>query len=828
MIISTGDSRKSTNWSPQAVTWEGLVSRMREPKRTRETMGEYKAMSRDEKAEVKDVGGFVGGRIQGGNRKAGNITDRQLISLDADFADIGLWDTWELLVGCAALMHSTHSHTPEAPRLRFLIPLSRPVTATEYEPIARYLAEQMDIEAFDDTTYEPSRLMYWPSCPRDGEYIFKVLEGPLCDPDAILAAFPDWRDMRCWPHSSRQERIIHHMGEKQGDPLTKPGIVGAFNRAYSITEAIEKFLPDVYAPCGSSRWTYTQGSTVGGGVTYDNDTFFYSHHDTDPVSGRLCNAFDLVRLHLYGDQDAGHNEYSLSDTPSQIAMKNLCAGDEAVRAELADSIRRDPADVFQDEDEGNAARLERFTDDLTEQGAAKDFVDQYGQNLRFNGSFGWMFWDGQKWLLNAEAEARMLMMCYTDRLYGQARVALQAAPDKLSKDRAAALFKHAVKLRTAGGLASLVNFTKAIVNDSHAEDYDARAWDLNTPGGIIDLRTGALRPHSKDAKATKITSVCVANEYHPGLPAYDEWMRFVGHITGGDVDFARYLQTLAGMAAVGAVYEEGLVISRGPGGNGKSTFFGALRKVLGGYARSINADVLVATGGRTDQSYVAALRGARLVVMGETEEGAKFGVAQMKRLTSRDTISARALYKDPIEFEPTHTTIMHTNHLPKLKSLDGGTRRRIAVAPFPATLPPERVITNYETLLVEKCGQIILRWIVEGARMFYTAGCKLVKPDVVLKATNKYLEGEDWLKAFLDECCDLGPGYAVTAGQLREKYKAYCASTREFEREARDFNSTMEERGFEKRHTMKGTLWTGLRVKGAFGDHGEAEAVQTI
>lgn len=823
MIITTGDSRKSTNWLPQAVTWEGLVARMREPKRTQETVAEYAAMSRDEKAEAKDAGGFVGGRIQGGNRTAGNITDRQIISLDADFADAGLWETWKLMVGCRALMHTTHSHTPEAPRLRFLIPLSRPVPAAEYEPIARRLAEMMDIEAFDDTTYEASRLMYWPSCPKDGEYLFDTLDGPLCDPDDVLASYPDWRDMRYWPHSSRQERIIHRMGEKQGDPLAKPGIIGAFNRAYTITEAIGKFLPNVYTPCGNGRWTYSQGSTTGGGVTYDGDTFLYSHHDTDPVSGRLCNAFDLVRLHLYGDQDAGYKDDNLAEAPSQLAMKALCAGDEAVRAELADSIRRDPADVFEAEDAGNASRLERFADDLTEQGAAKDFADQYGQNLRFNGSFGWMFWDGQRWLLNADAEARMLMMRYTDRLYGQARVALQAAPDKPSKDRATALFKHAVKLRTAGGLASLVNFTKAIVNDNHAEDYDARAWDLNTPGGIIDLKTGALRPHSKDAKATKITAATVAEEYRPGLPAYDEWMQFIAHITGGDVDFARYLQILAGMAAVGEVYEEGLVISRGPGGNGKSTFFGALCKVLGDYARSINADVLVQTGGRTDQSYVAALRGARLVIMGETEEGAKFGVAQMKRLTSRDTISARALYRDPIEFEPTHTTIMHTNYLPKLKSLDGGTRRRIAVAPFPATLPPERVITNYGSLLVERCGPIILRWIVEGAKMFYTAGCKLVKPDAVLEATNAYLEGEDWLKAFLEECCEVGAGYAVQSGKLRERYKSHCESNREFERDARDFSNAMEERGFEKKHTMKGTVWFGLRIKSGFEDAGAGD-----
>lgn len=819
MIITVGESRKSTNWTPQEISWGELVTRMRTPVRTRESVMEYQSMSKDERSAIKDVGGFVGGRLQGASRKSGALTDRTLICLDADFANTDLWSAWEMLVGYQALMHTTHSHTPEEPRMRFLVPLTRPVTAAEYEPVARYLAWLTDIEAFDDTTYEPIRLMYWPSCPKDGEYLCEALEGSVCDPDEILAKYTDWRDMRNWPRSSRQERIIRRMGDKQGDPLLKPGVIGAFNRAYTITEAIGKYLSDVYAPCSDvDRWTYTKGSTVGGAIVYDNNTFLYSHHDTDPISGRLCNAFDLVRLHLYGHLDEGTDTDSVADAPSQRAMRELCAEDERVRAELAEAIHRDPSAAFALDVPENSGRLESFTDDLTEQGAAKEFIDQYGSDLRYNASFGWMFYDGQRWLLNAEAEARILMMVYTDMLYGQARVALQSATEKSAVDRAKALYKQAVKLRTAGGLSSLVSFSKALVNDPDTDTYDARAWDLNTPAGIIDLRTGALRPHDKDAKATKITAVSVADDYQEGVPAYDEWMRFVDHITAGDGEFALYLQTLAGMAAVGEVYEEGLVISRGPGGNGKSTFFGALRKVMGDYARSINADVLVANGGKVDQSYVAALRGARLVIMGETEEGAKFGVAQMKRLTSRDVISARALYKDPIEFIPTHTTIMHTNHLPKLKSLDGGTRRRIAVAPFPATLPPDKVITNYEAQLVGRCGGVILRWIVEGAQMFYRAGCKLTKPRVVQAATEKYLEGEDWLKAFLEECCDVGVGYAEKAGNLRDSYRVYCDRSGEYKRDSRDFTSALEEMGFDWKKSMNGKMWFGLRVKAAFED----------
>lgn len=801
LTVSVGESRHSTNWIPKRISWERLVERMRTPVRTEETLAEYAAMSRDQRAQIKDVGGFVGGRVEGGSRKAGSIKERQIVCLDADFGSPDLWDAWELMVGRAALMHSTHSHTPEQPRLRILVPLSRPVSAGEYEPIARRLAALLDIEAFDDTTFEPSRLMYWPSCSLDAEYVFKALGGPWVDPDQILATYTDWHDMREWPVSSRRQKIIRKMGEKQGDPLQKPGVIGAFNRAYTITDAIQTFLPGVYLPCGNSRWTYAAGSTVGGAVTYDDDTFLYSHHDTDPVSGRLCSAFDLVRLHLYGERDGGADD-SLADLPSQAAMKQLCAEDEHVRRELAESIRQDPSQVFDAQD-----GLERFTNDLTEQGSAVAFVDQYGSSIRYAGVFGWMFWSGEKWELGAQAEVYMLALQFADDLYGQARVAAQAAQDKHAQERAKAEMKRAVKLRSASGQKNLLTQVQHIVNDPHPESYDARPWDLNTPDGIIDLHTGDLRPHDPHAKCTKTTACGMQG----GNAA--RWEAFIRHITAGDRDFARYLQTLAGMAAIGEVYEEGLVISYGPGGNGKSTFFGALRQVLGDYARGINADVLVTVGGRTDQSYVAALRGSRLAVMGETEEGARFGVAQMKRLTSRDTISARALYKDPIEFRPTHTTIMHTNHLPRLNSLDGGTKRRIAVAPFPATLAPEQVITNYENVLVEDCGPAILRWIVEGARIFYKAGCKLSKPRCVIAATESYLADEDWLQQYIDERCDTGPEKAISVTALLIDYRSWAEHQGDYARKRTDFQKAMEARGYQKEKHRDGWYWHGLALR---------------
>lgn len=823
MIISTGASRKALTWTPEEIDWETLVERMRTPTRTRETCAEYQGMDRDQRQAAKDIGGFVGGRLENGSRSAENVLERWLVALDADFGDLSMLDAFELMLGCRGLAHSTHSYTRDNPRLRFILPLTRPVSAAEYEPVARWIAWTIDptLDAFDDTTFEVNRLMFWPSVPKDGEYVFRVFDGPALDPDTALRQLGDWRDMRNWPTSSRQAKIVHRMADKAGDPLTKPGIVGAFNRAYSISAAIAKFLPDVYAPCGPDRYTYLGGTTVGGAVVYDNDTFLYSHHDTDPVSRRLCNAFDLIRLHKFGALDHG-DEDSLQDTPSQQAMREMCADDEAVIAEFDKAIRERPEDYFEDD-----MSLQDFAGDYTEQGIARGFCQTYGGGLKYNSALGWLFWDGMRWQTNAEPEAHMLIMRYADDVYAQARRGMETAEDKKA---AKAYMAAVVRLRTARGLNAVATISKAILSDEQTNSFDARAWELNTPGGIVDLHTGDLRAHDRESKHTKLTACSPAA---PGTlddlsdPAVRMWDGFLDHITAGDTAFREYLQTLAGMAAVGEVLEEGLAICCGPGGNGKSTFWGALRQVLGDYAWTSTADLLVQANGSHsgDPSQVARLKGARLVIMSETEEGEKLSASSMKRLTSRDAINGRMLYKEPIEFTPVHTCVMHTNHLPKLKSLDGGTLRRLTVVPFPATLPPEKVITNYEQRLVDQCGAVILRWIVEGAARFYRAGCKLAKPACVLAATQGYLEQEDWLQQFIDDNCKVDKREAVNVGQLYQLYTRWATEQGEkYLRGRNDFARAMETKGYtrEKRR-LNGAApvwyWMGIGVEdGTFPD----------
>ncbi|MGN1027801.1 MAG: VapE domain-containing protein [Faecousia sp.] len=329
--VALGNSRWTKTWKNKQVHWSGLLDRMATPTRTSETVAEYKAMGKGQQSGIKDVGGFVGGYCNSGSRS--DIRFRSVLCLDADFATSELWDDWVLMYGNAAAVYSTHKHTPEKPRLRLVVPLARNVTPDEYPAIGRRVAAVLGIDQFDDTSYQPQRMMYWPSVSQDGEYIFRYLDGPLLDPDAVLATYHDWRDVSAWPMSSRVAEVIKKAAATQQDPLTKGGIVGAFCRSYSIEEAIAEFVP-VYAPCGEGRYTYTEGSTAGGVVLYDGK-FSYSHHATDPASMQLCNAWDLVRLHKFAALDADCEPGApASSRPSYKAMSELAAADERVKAQI--------------------------------------------------------------------------------------------------------------------------------------------------------------------------------------------------------------------------------------------------------------------------------------------------------------------------------------------------------------------------------------------------------------------------------------------------------------------------------------------------------------
>lgn len=334
--VSLGRSRKETSWQSRQVAWSQLLKKFSETSRTNETYKEYMSISKDLQSEKKDVGGFVGGVITGAGgggaqRLKKNIATRTLITLDIDYLTDDFWGTYTMLFDNAAALYSTHKHSPESPRLRLIMPLDRAYFPDQYEAISRKIAQLLNIECFDDSTFQRERLMYWPSTSKDGIFQFEYQDGPFLVGSEILSRYYDWKDTSQWPISSRVSAEHRQLADKQGDPMEKPGVIGAFCRAYSISEALDLFLSDIYTSTAQeNRYTYVHGSTAAGLILYD-DKFAYSHHGTDPVSGRLVNAFDLVRLHKFGGQDEAINpETPIQKRPSYRGMIEWALKDKTV------------------------------------------------------------------------------------------------------------------------------------------------------------------------------------------------------------------------------------------------------------------------------------------------------------------------------------------------------------------------------------------------------------------------------------------------------------------------------------------------------------------
>lgn len=336
--LSYGASRTEKTWQNTEKSYDALLAELQTPKRTRETVQEYSHLTPAKRGKLKDVGGFVGGHLKDGQRKKDTVLLRSLLTLDIDEGCVDIVARiQEKLLGLDWAIYSTHSSTPEIPRIRLLMPLKEDVTAEEYVAIARAIAHQIGIDYFDDTTYEPCRLMYLPSCPVDAAYLFQHHEGKWLDGKQLLKdAYDDWHDQLQWYHSSREEmrqKRPQGSGLKRKDPRECRGITGIFARAHGdIHHVIETYLSRVYtrSQAQTDRYTYTGGSTCNGVVIYDGQ-FLYSHHSTDPAEGRLLTGFEAVQMHLFGYLDEGKRTQQATNLPSYKAMLKLVRDDDDCR-----------------------------------------------------------------------------------------------------------------------------------------------------------------------------------------------------------------------------------------------------------------------------------------------------------------------------------------------------------------------------------------------------------------------------------------------------------------------------------------------------------------
>lgn len=597
LYVSTGNSRMDKTWNGQEMELDDFIARISVTRRTSETVAQYRKMSKAKQDAIKDVGGFVMGRLKDGRRKKDSVISRSALTLDMDYATADVAEQLETLFSFQCFLYSTHKSTPEKPRLRLIIPLSREVTPDEYMAVARKIAEDVGMELFDDTTYEPSRLMYWPSTSADGEFIYREIKGSPLDPDAVLARYTDWRNSAEWPVSKRQEKIVQREIKKQADPLQKPGLVGVFCRAYSIEDAIDTFIPDVYKHSAMpGRYDYIPADSQAGVVIYEGK-FAYSHHATDPACGKLMNAFDVVRLHKFGDQDGKADEDTLpTKLPSFKAMQEFASQDETVREVLGRERLEAASEEFDDADWQKHLNIDK-------NGKVVEDIGNYVLILRHD-----------------ENLQSMAFNKHRDGIDARGELPWQQMKDGWNDTDDAAL---AVYLNKVYGLYSPTKMRPAI------------------------LAVAAERAYHP------------VQEYLEHLPAWDNVPRverlLVDYFGAEDTSYTRAVTRKTLVAAIARIYKPGtkfdsVLILNGPQGIGKSTLFAKL-------AGQWFSDSLAVTDMR-DKSGPEKLQGYWILELGELAGMKKTDVETIKSFISRVDDKYRASYGINVESHPRQCVIV--------------------------------------------------------------------------------------------------------------------------------------------------------------------------
>ena len=337
---------------------------------------------------------------------------------------------------------------------------------------------------------------------------------------------------------------------------------------------------------------------------------------------------------------------------------------------------------------------------------------------------------------------------------------------------------------------------------------DADGYLLNTPSGTVDLRSGQIRPHDPKDYCTKITTLA------PDQVGVDVWEDFLERLTVGDKDLQTYLQYIAGVCAIGTVKREELIIATGSGGNGKSTFFNLLFHVLGDYAGMLSAETLTKDSRKNKSPELAELRGKRMIISAELEEGARLDTSTVKKLCSTDPIIAEKKYKDPFVFIPSHSCILYTNHLPKVSASDNGTWSRLVVVPFKALFRGKSgEVKKYEDVLYSQCGGAVLSWVIEGAKRVIESNFFVQQPECVRAAIAEYRDNSNEISMFLADRCVNDRTAFAPAGRLYEEYRNYCQDEGIYVKDKGHFKQALDDLGYEWKHTKSGSVHRGIRLK---------------
>lgn len=806
MIICTYKNRRNPKGRRSETSWPDLVKHLSRPIVTPESMAEYSAMDGNRQGEVKDVGGFVGGDMRDGVRHGENLINRSLIVLDADHARTDDWDafislyaadTGELYNVC---VYPTHSYTPEAPHLRWVFPLTRPVNADEYRILATMLAHWVGIDGVDECTAEPERLMYWPSCSRDFDYptYFRAeTNGVTLDPDVLLASAEA---------EDAKRNLLRRSRPDGGAPRANSGTGSSGNFSYIPDIIDENRNITLTGIAGKLRRTGMNEGEIYAALTEVNYNRCTEPLPDDEVAtiarsiGRRPTGDPGLLTAIYRgtpESDFADLGLAMSNPPEEMmdTYHSLGLGDATVahlvRAAVGDQFLYNPMT-------GNIMRWTgtRYVDD--DSGA-------------------------ERYLMNWVVQTRRRLL----ELAKRANAAAEKAEDYADESGAMEAKRRAADCET------LYKFLGAYLDHNprtHAmsdwktlmtepvERFDADPFLLNTPDGIVNLRTGETLPCDMQYRCTKITRC------GPGEKGKQMWAACLHDITGGNAELEYYLKVVFGLIPIGAVRYEAMFVLYGGGGNGKSTVTNAVQTIMADYAGGLQNQTLLSDRRGNTYNDIATLRGERMAVVAELEENAVLSPSQVKLLTSSDQIRGEVKFKDPCNFTPSHTIVLYSNHLPRVPSSDRGTRRRIRVIPFMVSQEGKGEIKNYAERLVEDAGPAIMQWLVEGAKEIDRLGYQLPACEVADNITQEYLATENPLPRFLSEECLIGENEKQRCSELVIAYNRWAKDMRETPFTARRITLEMAGLGYQKIRRRSGEYWVGVRLRNMNDDLVDAAA----
>ena len=475
-------------------------------------------------------------------------------------------------------------------------------------------------------------------------------------------------------------------------------------------------------------------------------------------------------------------------------------------------------------------------DDFSDVGEARTFVEGFSDEVAFTIATDYLRYNGTYWE-ESEHAVTLAMIEHTDIQLAEAEKQVEASllkleslgvardaainggkkfRDSLDEAQTAAYQQYqyystfqafVMKYRNVRSMTNALEAAKSLVLHS-PDELDRNPMLLNTPGGTYDLTKGldGWKPTDPADLLTKVTAVVPSEE---GMPLWEDALQL---FFCGDQHLIDYVQQVCGLCLVGKVYQEALLIAYGDGRNGKSTFWNVIYKVLGSYSGNLSADALTVNCRRNVKPEMAELKGKRMILAAELQEGMRLNTSVVKQLCSTDPIFAEKKFKAPFHFEPSHTLVLYTNHLPKVGASDDGTWRRLIVIPFHAKIQGNTDIKNYAQYLVDHAGGAVLSWLMEGARKVIAANYQITRPQCVLDAIGSYREGNDWLGNFIHECCEVDKSYQEKSGDLYNRYREYCSENGEYARSTSDFYAALEQAGHKRKKMHSGNFIMGVRL----------------